>query len=345
MSEQRLHQDRDAAGLEHVLGDVAATRLQVGDVGRTLEDLGHVEEVELDADLVGHGRQVQRRVGRTTGGGDDGGGVLERLQGDDVARTDVSGEQFHHHLAGGHAKPVADLVRRGRAGRIGQSQPDRFGDGRHRVGRELRAAGAGRGAGDALELVEILARHVADRMLADRLEEVLHRDLLAAEIARQDRAAVDEDRGHVEAQHRHHHAGQRLVAAGEADERVVAVAAHGEFDRVGDEVARDERGLHALVTHGDAVGHGDRAKLARCARRRGDALLDRLRLPHQRDVAGGGLVPAGGDADERLVDLLLRQAHRVEIRAVRGTRGPLRDVAARQGLLIVNARVHTLDRS
>ena len=40
----------------------------------------------------------------------------------------------------------------------------------------------------------------------------------------------------------------------------------------------------------------------------GDALLHRLGLPHQRDVAGRGLVPAGGDADERLMDLLPRSA-------------------------------------
>ena len=46
-------------------------------------------------------------------------------------------------------------------------------------------------------------------------------------------------------------------------------------------------------------------------------LLHRLRLARQRDVAGRGLVPAGGDADERLVDLLLGQAHRIVIRAMR----------------------------
>ena len=32
--EQRLHQHRHAADLEHVLGDVFAAGLQVGDVGR-----------------------------------------------------------------------------------------------------------------------------------------------------------------------------------------------------------------------------------------------------------------------------------------------------------------------
>ena len=145
---------------------------------------------------------------------------------------------------------------------------------------------------------------VADRMLADRLEHVLHGDRLALEGAGQDRAAIDEDRRHVEPAHRHHHAGQRLVAAGEADQRVIGMAAHGQFDGVGDHLARRQRGLHAVVAHGDAVGDGDGAELARRAAGGRDALLHRLRLAHQRDVAGRGLVPAGRDADERLVDLL-----------------------------------------
>ena len=151
--EQRLHEQRDAAGLEQVLGDVAAARLQVGDVGRALEDLGDVEQVELDARLVRDGRQVQGRVGRAAGGRHDGRGVLERLAGHDVARADVLGDQLHDLLAGRGAEPVADLVGRRSARRIGQREADRLGDRRHGVGGELRAAGAGRRAGHLLELV------------------------------------------------------------------------------------------------------------------------------------------------------------------------------------------------
>src|SRR5262249_14238762 len=80
---------------------------------------------------------------------------------------------------------------------------------------------------------------------------------------------------------------------------------------IGDDLARGERGLHALMAHGDAVGDGDGAKLARRAAGSGDALLDRLGLAHQRDVAGGGLVPAARHADEGLMDLLTRETHRI----------------------------------
>ena len=48
------------------------------------------------------------------------------------------------------------------------------------------------------------------------------------------------------------------------------------------------------------------------------------------DVAGRRLIPAGGDADEGLVDLVLGQAHRVVVAAVRRAVGAHGDVAGRQ---------------
>ena len=72
----------------------------------------------------------------------------------------------------------------------------------------------------------------------------------------------------------------------------------------------------------------------------GDALLHGLRLAHQRDVAGRGFVPAGGDADERLVDLRRGQAHGVVIGAVRGALGTLGHVPAGQPGLELGLGVH-----
>src|SRR5581483_5793547 len=89
-------------------------------------------------------------------------------------------------------------------------------------------------------------------------------------------------------------------------------------------------------------GDGDGAEFARRAVGGGDALLHGLRLAHQGDVAGGGFVPAGGDADEGLVDLLARQTHRVVIRAMRRAGGPLGHVAARQPRLVERLGVHLL---
>ena len=92
MVEQGLHQQRNAACLEHVLGDIFAAGLEIGDIGRAVENLADVEEIEFDAAFMRDRRQVQRGIGRTAGGGDDRRGILQSLAGDDIARTDVAGD-------------------------------------------------------------------------------------------------------------------------------------------------------------------------------------------------------------------------------------------------------------
>ena len=328
--EQRLHQDGNAADLEQVLGDVAPAGLQVGDIGGALEHFGDVVQIELDPALMRDGRQVQAGIGRTAGGGDDHAGVFQRLAGDDVARTDVALDQLHHGAAGRFGIGVAALIGSRSAGRTGQRQAHRFGDAGHRVGGELAAAGSGRRTGDAFQLVQVLAAHLAGAVGADRLEHVLNGDVPALVPAGQDRAAIHEDAGHVEADHRHHHAGQRLVAAGQTDQTVVAVAAHRHFDRIGDHFAADQRRLHAGMAHGDAVGDGDGGELARRAATGLDAHLDGLGLAVERDIAGSRLVPAGRDADEGLRDLFLGHPHGVVIGAVRRPLGSNGDMPARQ---------------
>ncbi len=72
----------------------------------------------------------------------------------------------------------------------------------------------------------------------------------------------------------------------------------------------------------------------------GDPKLDRLGLAHQRDIAGRGLVPAGGDADERLMNLLPRQPHRVIERAVRRAVGAFGGVPAWQPQFQIGFGVH-----
>ena len=162
--EQRLHQHRHAADLAQVLGDVAAAGLQVGDVGRALEDLGNVVQVELDARTharspadAGRHWSSRRRRRRPRG-------VLQRLAGDDVARADVALEQVHHRLARGLGIGVAALIGRRSAGRAGQRQADRLGDAGHGVGGELAAAGAGRRAGDASSSCRSSSAHLAGAM-------------------------------------------------------------------------------------------------------------------------------------------------------------------------------------
>ena len=52
---QRLHQHRHAAGLPHVFSDETPAGFEIGEIGRAFEDRSHIEEIEFDAGLVGHG--------------------------------------------------------------------------------------------------------------------------------------------------------------------------------------------------------------------------------------------------------------------------------------------------
>ena len=280
---------------------------------------------------------MQAGVGRAAGRRNHGRRIFQRRAGHDIARPQVQLQQLHHRFAGFPAHLVARFECRRRAGRAGQGEADGFGDAGHRVGGELAAARAGRRAGDQFELQQIGVVPLAGGMLADAFENVDHGHVLAAEPPRQNGAAVDEHGRHVQPAHRHHHARQALVAAGERHQRVVAVAAHGQLDRIGDDLAADQRGLHALMAHGDAVGHRDGRELARRAPCRRDAVLHRLGLAVQGNVAGRGLVPRRRDADQGLGDLFLGYAHGVEERPMGRALRPHRGVAGRHSGLVEGA--------
>ncbi len=75
--------------------------------------------------------------------------------------------------------------------------------------------------------------HGAGLVPADRLEDILDGHILAIEPPRQDRATIDEHRRDIQPDHRHHHARQGFVTAGQSDQRVIAMTAHGQLDGVG----------------------------------------------------------------------------------------------------------------
>src|SRR5215207_3210682 len=97
------------------------------------------------------------------------------------------------------------------------------------------------------------------------------------------------------------------------------------------------------MAHGDAVGDGDRAEFSWCPPRRGYAFLHRLSLAHEGDIAGGGLVPARGDADERLVNLLASQPHRIVIGPMRRALRTLGYMPARQFGFAERLGIHRID--
>ena len=80
--------------------------------------------------------------------------------------------------------------------------------------------------------------------------------------------------------------GHVLVAAGDGYQAVHALAEGDGLDGVGDDLAADQRRLHALGAHGDTVADGDGAELERRAVALADAVLDGAGDTAEMDVAG-----------------------------------------------------------
>ena len=144
----------------------------------------------------------------------------------------------------------------------------------------------------------------------------------------QDAAAVEEDRRQVEPGRGHQHARQGLVAAGEGDQGVEALGVHHRLHRVGDDLPADQRGPHALVAHGDPVGHGDGHELDREAAGVADALLGPLGQAVEGQVARRHLVPRRGHADLGLVPVVVGHADGAQHGPGRGPLETVGDLAA-----------------
>ena len=307
--EQRLHHDRDAADLVHVVHDVLPEGLEVAEVRDLVADAVEVVEVEVDVGLTGDGQEVEYGVGRAAEGHHDGDGVLEGGLGHDLAGGDALAQHLDDGLTGAVGEAVTAAVHGRRGCGAGQGHAQGLGDGRHRVGGVHAAAGALTGADRALDAVDLLAGDLAGEAGADRFEGVDDRDVLAIDRAGHGRAGIEEDRREVEASGCHQHAGQRLVAAREQDTAVESLGHHHGLDRVGDDLPGDEREVHALVAHRDAVGDRDRPELEGIATGRVHAVLHGLRQSLERQVAGRDLVPARGDTDLRLDPVVVAHAH------------------------------------
>jgi hypothetical protein len=173
--------------------------------------------------------------------------------------------------------------------------------------------------------VQLVFGDPARGVRADRLEDLLHGHGLAVEVAGRDRAAVEHQRGQIEARQRHHGAGDRLVAARDRDHRVEHVAAGHELDRVRDHLAADQRRLHADRPHRDPVRDRDRVELHRRAAGGLDAFLDLGGEGAVVEVARHRLGPRGGDADDRLRERLVVEADALQLGARPGARGALEE--------------------
>ena len=147
--------------------------------------------------------------------------------------------------------------------------------------------------GQALRSIstELLLGDLAERTGTNGFEDAGDVERHAVVLAGQDGAVVDEHAGQVEPGRGHQHRRDALVATRETDEAIEPLGVHDALDRVGDDLATDQRGAHALVTHADPVADGDGAELHRepagCAHA-GLGVLGQLAQCH---VARGDVVP------------------------------------------------------
>ena len=225
----------------------------------------------------------------------------------------------------------------------------RLGRGGHGVRGVHAGARPGRGTGGPLDLQELV---VVDRPVVvrpDGLEHVLDRDVAVLVRARQDRAAVQVDRRQVQTRHRHQHGRLALVAAGDTHQSVEPLGVHHQLHRIGDHLAADQRRLHALVAHRDAVGDRDRRELDRDGAALPHAFLRERGELVQVVVAGRDLVPRRRHRDLRLAEILFGEPHRSQHGPGRSALGSFGDLPAAGavvchgvGLLSERVKGHTV---
>uniref|UniRef100_A0A0N5A119 Chromosomal replication initiator protein n=1 Tax=Parastrongyloides trichosuri TaxID=131310 RepID=A0A0N5A119_PARTI len=215
---QPLGDQARAARREQVRGQEAAARLQVADDRSLDAGLVAVLDAEVDAGLGGDGRQVHDGVGRAARGRDGDGRVLQAGLGD-VFAGGVAGEYALDDQATAALafRALAGIDGGDVIGAHGADAHHRQGHG-HGVGGELAAAGAGAGADRALDRLQALVGQGARAVGADGLEHLLDRDLLLADPARHDGAAVIDQAGDIHPGQSHGRRRDGLVAADNADD-------------------------------------------------------------------------------------------------------------------------------
>ena len=224
----------------------------------------------------------------------DGDRVLERLAGDDAgARVMPSLEQPDHGLAGAARELVAARVG-ARCGRRLPAAPGRSPRPRTAIVLAVNMPAHEPSDGQAARsMASSSASSIcAAAAGADRLEDVLDRDVATVVVAGQDRAAVEE------------HGWRRRAgpppspcraATCRSRRRSPCRRSRSACITVSTESAMtsrlDQRRAHALVAHRDAVGDRDRVNSIGIAAGVADAELGLLGQPVERQVAGRDLVP------------------------------------------------------
>ena len=274
-------------------------------------------EVEFYARLVRYRKQMQHAVGRTAERHVAAQRVGYRSFVYYLARRDAVFDQIHDRHARVLGKRDSRAHDSGYGAVAGQSYAYRLAQTVHAVGGIHTAARTARRTALVLILVKPLFVDHIRLVSADRLEHFGQRDFAASDNARKHRTSADHYRGDIHPDRRHDHAGNDLVAVGNEHDAVEHMRGDHRFHAVGDEFARRQRIVHAVVSHRYAVAHAYRRYGHGSASRKPYARLDRLGQLVEVDMSGDDLAVRRHDAYERSVEFLFGEAARIKQRSLR----------------------------
>ena len=245
-----LHHRRDAAGVVEILGGPVAGGADVQQIVHAPVETVEVVPVQLHAELLGDGRQVQQGVGGAGDGRVDDDGVLKGLPGDDLVGGQALPGQLDGLFSGLIGRFPQLLAGGGHQGAARQHQPQGLRHNLHGGRRAHEGARAAGGAGVLLVVGELLLgdflplEHGA--VLADLFQGQQVR-------TRVHHAAADHDGGDVHPADPHEVGGHALVAAGDEDSAVKGGGVRVDFYHVGNHVPGGQRVVDAVVPLGLAV--------------------------------------------------------------------------------------------
>ena len=255
-----LHDPGHAAGIIEELGGPLAGGADVQQVVRPPVEPVKGVGVDLQAELLGHGGDVEEGVGGAGDGGMDHDGVLKGLHGDDVPGSQALSGQLHNLGAGPVGRLLQVLAGGRHQGRAGEHQAQGLGHDLHGGGGAHEGTGAAGGTGVLLvpgelpgvDLPPLVLGGVDAHLLQGEqvLLDVLH--LLTQGIGVHD-AAGDHDGGHVHPADAHQVGGHALVAAGDEHAAVKGGGPGMDLDHVADGVPAGQGVVDAVVALGHTV--------------------------------------------------------------------------------------------
>ena len=328
--QQNLHDLGNAAGPVKIGGDEPSGGLEVTEYRNSRPYALEIIELQRHPRCSCDGEQMQNRVGGATDRHRDRDPVLEGPAGEDLPREPLGGDRLHQRRGGCRgAVCLFRIFGRHRRG-IGQAHAHGFEHRGHGVGREHPAAGALSGAGAAFHLQQLAVTDLPCAVLPHGFERAHDGEVASLVVAWLDGAAVDEDAGNVHAGHRDHGAGHVLVAPADGDQTIHALGAAGGLDRIGDDLAGNQRVFHPLGAHRDAVAHGDRSEELWHPAGITDRCFGSTREGIKTGIARRDGAVRAGDADDGFAEVAIAKANGAEHGPVRRTLHAFGDGAALQ---------------